>query len=173
MPNWCMNKISASGAEADIAALKALVTSEDSVFDFQKIVPMPALLRHTCSGSRSFEVDGETVTLNTWYVDDPVNILDDGARPFTEAEQAELDAIGYDSWYEWCLAHWGCKWNAKDAEIIEDCSYQGEPETHITWTFDTPWAPPIPVIEVLKSRFPYLHIVGFYNEPGVMAAGYY
>ena len=167
MPNWCMNKISASGAEKDIAALKALVTGEDTVFDFQRIVPMPALLQHTCSGSRSFEVDGETVTLNAWYVDDPVNIMNDGARPFTEAEQAELAAIGYDSWYEWCLEHWGCKWNAKDARLTED-------ETgYCVWEFDTPWAPPIPVIEALKSRFPDLHIVAFYNEPGVMAAGYY
>jgi hypothetical protein len=47
-------------------------------------------------------------------------------------------------WTNWCTANWGTKWNACDAEL----------KAHGLITFNTAWAPPIPVIRELSKRFP-------------------
>ena len=103
MPNWCQNRISASGSEAEIAALVQFVRNGEQLFDFKKIVPMPDLLKHTRSGSCEFEVEGEKITLAVWYSPHLDGLSSDGDRPFTEDEQAQLDEIGADNWYEWCI----------------------------------------------------------------------
>jgi hypothetical protein len=166
MPNWCANRITASGEAADIAALKALVGSEETAFDFNAIVPMPEILKHKGWGWRQFEIEGETVGLQSWYVPDPSEPLT-GARPFTAEEQAQLDEIGAKDWYEWCNRNWGCKWNAAGADMTED------EDDYAAWVLDTPWGPPLAVVEALRQRFPDLRFVGFYDEPGMMVAGYY
>ena len=39
--------------------------------------------------------------------------------------------------------------------------------------FDTPWAPPLPLIEELSVRHPEYQISGAYSEPGADFAGKY
>ena len=41
MPNWCWNRVAVSGSEEDMKKLKEHVSSEESEFDFDKIIPMP------------------------------------------------------------------------------------------------------------------------------------
>lgn len=41
MPNWCVNQVDISGDEAEVAKLVEFVKSEESNFDFSKIVPPP------------------------------------------------------------------------------------------------------------------------------------
>lgn len=64
-------------------------------------------------------------------------------RNFEDLGNAYLRNIikyGCDTWYDWCCAHWGTKWNAYDSEwdkrqnVIE---------------FDTAWSCPLPVLEKL------------------------
>lgn len=50
MPNWTSNSIRIEGAEADIRAFLDVVKSQDQLFDFNRIIPMPELLMHTGSG---------------------------------------------------------------------------------------------------------------------------
>ena len=47
-----------------------------------------------------------------------------------------------DDWYGWRVENWGTKWNGYDGRISEDGS---------TFTFDTAWAPPLPIIKKLAE----------------------
>jgi hypothetical protein len=66
--------------------------------------------------------------------------------------------------YEWCLKTWGTKWNASMLRIIER-------EKSILYEFDSPWAPPIPVIIEMAKIYPKLRFILKYNEPGVGMRG--
>lgn len=49
-----------------------------------------------------------------------------------------------ETWYEWSLENWGCKWNcdAVDWEKENDC---------ISFQFDSPWGPPIQLYEYITN----------------------
>ena len=47
MPNWCLNEVEMYGSEEDIDAIKELITSKESKFDLNKIIPMPEELKDT------------------------------------------------------------------------------------------------------------------------------
>jgi Ferredoxin-like domain in Api92-like protein len=145
MPNWTTNTIYANGSEKDIAAFIEAVKWQDQIFDFDRFIPMPELLKHTSAGSR--EIEGKAV--KAWYVVDPVNpFADGGVRCFTPEEEAELALIGYSNWYDWSCAHWGTKWNACHAEMID------RGDGFIAIRFDTAWAAPLPIFEAMLERFP-------------------
>ena len=109
MPNWCMNEITFDSSK--IEEVRALVRSDEALFDFNKIIPMP---------------------------------------------QEEED-----NWYEWCWNNWGTKWNASDPWELHWGGY----------SFDTAWAPSIPVTKVLSSLVPDTEFTHIYYESGVGFAG--
>lgn len=90
MPNFVRNILRIDGE--NIQAVFDFVYCNDSVFDFNKIIP------------------------------EPENCAD---------------------WYHWRVKHWETKWNAVDAEFIDD-----------GFIFDTAWAAPLPVIKKLSELFP-------------------
>jgi hypothetical protein len=152
MPNWTQNTIRITGRPEEINAFLQAVTSGSQVFDFNRIIPMPPILRHTVSGSRSF--DG--VTHRAWYVENPdAGWKEHIERPFTEAERKTLADLDYFSWYEWSLAKWGTKWNACDSEITEPSTID---EGYVEIRFDTPWSMPEPIANKVFEMFPDLAI---------------
>jgi hypothetical protein len=56
-----------------------------------------------------------------------------------------------DNWYNWNNRNWGCKWDAR-------VHFANPEEKMLTYEFDTPWAPPIQVIETLAETYPELEI---------------
>ena len=64
------------------------------------------------------------------------------------------EKYGYDNWYDWRLANWGCKWNASDSE------YDGEDNVR----FDTPWSIPYPVIAKIAEDNPNIKLDGYSEE---------
>ena len=90
MANYVRNILRIDGE--NIEAVFDFVRSNDSVFDFNKIIP------------------------------EPENCAD---------------------WYRWRVENWGTKWNAIDAENIDD-----------GFNFDTAWAAPLSVIKNLSALFP-------------------
>lgn len=42
-----------------------------------------------------------------------------------------------ENWYDWCVTHWGTKWDINAAFVGDDTE-----EDSITFSFDTAWAPP-------------------------------
>lgn len=91
------------------------------------------------------------------------------------AEQAKLVAkqnansekYGYPTWYEWCIANWGVKWDFGDKTWTN--SYKpGDKE--ITLTFETAWGAPTEFYAKLVDELNY-DVKAYYYEPGMAFCG--
>lgn len=152
MPNWTQNTLRISGTPADIRAFLETVKWEDELFDFNRLIPMPTLLRHTSCGSKDF--NGETH--DAWYVENPDAAWNERIeRAFTDDELKALNDIGFRDWYSWSMKHWGTKWNAARAEITEPFTLD---EGYVEIRFDTAWCMPEPLQQKVFEDFPTLEI---------------
>jgi len=167
MPSWCENRITINTeTEEEMAEILAALAGPNGPFDFEAIRPAPIVLEHGVEGSRSFEVDGQTIIVERWLERrDPDGALLE-ARPFTPAEFEAFESQPHRSLFEWRCAEWGCKWPAQDAFLDDDM------ET-ATIQFDTPWGPPTGIVETLRTRFPDVEITAFFDVPDMEEAGYY
>lgn len=164
MPNWCENRLQISAPIEMMTEIRKKIATEDGKLTFTKLIPMPAILERTTSGSKDF--DGTIHKSWTW--DD----LPDGKRkdrPFTDEEQAEVEATGFTSWYDWSIENWGTKWDVNPNEVDQ----LGDQEDYLELHFNTAWSPPVPWVKALREAFPDAEITAFYDEPGMQAAGYY
>jgi hypothetical protein len=67
--------------------------------------------QHTCIRATPEEnYDEECLDLGA-LVPMPAEIVATLGDDSAAAKQAALDATGFEDWYDWCVAHWGCKWN--------------------------------------------------------------
>lgn len=187
MPNYVKNVVRIYG---DVEKIKNTVGGV-SVFDFDKIIPMPDSL-HIISGSVSdsaemfvknpkpvfkdkngafmgYPVNGE-VTSETPYgipSKDISYLFDGNAKPICFADFVELGKViifnrlkyGFPTWYEWRVKNWGTKWNASDAEILN------EGTDFVEFTFDTAWSMPSPIMEALSKDF--THIEWLYADEDI------
>lgn len=71
-----------------------------------------------------------------------------------------------DRWYEWRVAHWGCKWSASEVRIRD-----GDEAGSLVVTFDTPWHPPFGLLAYLTQTYPGLRVVLDFNEEFDETAG--
>lgn len=67
------------------------------------------------------------------------------------------------NWYDWRVENWGTKWNGYDGRISDDGS---------TFTFDTAWSPPLPIIKKL-AELAGETLVLQYIEYGMFFCGQY
>jgi hypothetical protein len=87
-----------------------------------------------------------------------------------EAEQKELERktaenrekYGYGNWYDFCVGRWGTKWDV-------DCQVTSEDDNSVMASFDSAWAPPIGVYEMLVDEG--FEVVAYYYEPGMAFVG--
>jgi hypothetical protein len=93
MPNHVTNKVYIENG--DIMQILAIVASEGSEFDFNKIIPMPESLSGTTSCSSS---------------------TDDDKKRHAE----NILMYGHADWYSWSIENWGTKWNAYSVWVDED-----------------------------------------------------
>ena len=71
-----------------------------------------------------------------------------------------------DRWYDWRNQNWGTKWDCYEVQIDEELPYGFEV------TFDTAWAPPEPVCEAIREKYPDISVQWHYDEPGMELTGY-
>jgi hypothetical protein len=164
MPNWCENRITISASKELMPEIRVKLFTDEGKLTFDLLIPMPAILKRTTSGSMS--CDGTIHKSWTW--DD----LPDGKkkeRPFTDAEKAEVEATGFTSWYDWSIENWGTKWDVNPDGVDQ----LGAQDDYLDLHFNTAWSPPMPWVKALREAFPDATITAFYDEPGVQAAGYY
>lgn len=62
-----------------------------------------------------------------------------------------------DRWYDWRVAHWGCKWSADKVRMRDEAG-------SLIVTFDTPWQPPYGLLAYLTQVYPGLHVVLEFTE---------
>ena len=68
MPNWCTNRVEVFDTEENIKKFKEYVSSEDSLFSFHKIKPLPEELADTTSPSGEPNVDLiNKYGVDNWY----------------------------------------------------------------------------------------------------------
>lgn len=155
MPNWCWNHVEIDNPKGGARAVAELLCPNGE-FDFGSVVPMPEILRHTVSGSKSF--NGEK--LRSWFVENPdAEWKERRERPFNDSELAQLAKIGADNWYDWSIQHWGTKWNAGECDLTVT-------DNSIRIDFTTAWAPPSPVLQAIAERFECYVVNGWYEEGG-------
>lgn len=132
MPSWCENRVTITAeSEEEMAAFLAAVAGPDGPFDFRAICPVPIVLEHGVEGTRSFEVDGRTVTVDRWLErrDTEGRLVE--ARPFTPEELEAHACQPHATLSDWLAEMWGCKWSAQEVDMDDD-------EETATIQFDTP-----------------------------------
>lgn len=175
MPNWITNKLKFSGKSDDIESLLNRVRSvsddgSENLFDFEKIIPMPATL-HITAGSATdygiavllFREQGDASKLlpvlsYPWVKAEGIvtpealadYLVEKGTANLIDGKKAlENEKLyGATDWYEWSCKHWGTKWNSSYASS----------DSPKEMTFDTAWSSPFPVIEKLSKMFPKVKI---------------
>jgi hypothetical protein len=157
MPNWTTNVLSVTGHKSTIRKFMAAVKSKERSFDFDRVLPIPKVLKNISTGGRTIE----GVQCDAWY-----EMGEDGAPvAITGALKAKIKAKanGFHSWYEWCCAMWGTKWNARHPEKPELQKHVNGRTHTAVYRFDTAWCPPIPVLMAASKKFPGLHL-SLYEE---------
>lgn len=140
MPNWCNNNITIRHDDkAKIDAIMATEGTEKGVLD--TIIPCPSELNDP--------------DLTTWSRDREAEL---------EAKKQAMKAkYGFESWYDWNIAHWGTKWDLCDPMLtrVDDNTVQ--------IACDTAWSPPIAAYETM-TQLGYT-VEAFYYEGGMNFAG--
>jgi hypothetical protein len=73
-------------------------------------------------------------------------------------DQKLEDGLFIQPWYNWNIANWGTKWNARDISLER----MGEGEA--VYNFSTAWSPPMPIIDRLRKLFPTTTFFFRYQE---------
>jgi hypothetical protein len=144
MPNWCENTILIQGDPAVMEDLMNTLEEGGNPFSFNKVIKMPDALEGTSAPERNEEVKKRNVEL-----------------------------YGSADWYDWASTNWGTKWNSSDTHITDDNTDLRLPGYRtVRIQFNTAWAPPFPVYDMLAVRFPNTNIYICYDEPGCDFSGY-
>jgi hypothetical protein len=85
-------------------------------------------------------------------------------------EAATKEKYGYDSWYDWNLAHWGTKWDAGAGDLGPIVMTEGK-AAEVSVSFDTAWSPPIEFYDNMEELG--WSIIAYYYEPGMAFCGKY
>lgn len=163
MPNYVTNKLHLSGEQDRIDELLESIKGEETLFDFNKVIPMPEALNiedgsRTDQGMEAYKNFIAVCKLNGTAERDLLNIPKEKEEAFLRSranvspEAWELGKTAFQneqlygarSWYRWCIDNWGSKWNAMDTNVIDN----------VTIIFYTAWSNVYPVIEKLAERFP-------------------
>ena len=174
MPNHCNNTLYIQTSVPFSEFLKYKAPWDDDnrpdgyYLSFDKVVPMPKILRHTVSWSwskRKFTIFGKEFSILR-FDNIKNNILTSIA----------LAVYGYSDWYNWCIANWWTKWDAYDVETtIEEDLWIGWDINSCTILFQTAWSPPIAYYEelfaFLLERDPSVQMDATYVEPGFAFCG--
>ena len=148
MPNWCSNRV--SFYSDDTSALEKLKNIFESDEPFNSLVPAPDW-KNTPNDKGELPVlremkDTEGRVIHTTY-DFP-------------------DGKNDDRWYDWNICNWGTKWEIDkgSCDHLDENSFECE--------FETAWSPPEGIYYALRQLFPDVDVSWFYDEPGMMVAGY-
>ena len=138
MPNWCINTMTITHPDPAMAT-KALDAWNSGKF-LQTLVPCPQELLDTVSGFMGNEEEQKNLE---------------------QKQQSNFEKYGYATWWEYCVAEWGTKWdvghnNSQDPPVLIDNGF--------SVPFDSAWSPPCDAYAKLKEMG-YV-IKAYYYEPG-------
>lgn len=161
MPNHVRHIMKVTGKADEF--FEAVKSSDEYLFDFDNIVPMPEYVRlpKGVDGiTGSIESAAELVMMhNNWPVfdfrgrrqnidsiihyDQQVKWVDKDFLLFQRCCNAIMDC-GYSNWHPWSVVHWGTKWGAYNINKEDD-----------TIRFETAWNTPMKIWEKIATMFPH------------------
>jgi Api92-like protein with ferredoxin domain len=180
MPNWIKNELTVHGNQEHLDAMRALVASDETVFDLDCIVPMPRDL-DIDSGSTSKNAmalfdNSEALFMLTfpWVaaagvstIDDLRSLLRERYRPSTKHYDgspkevfATLDDLAdriKRNIQEYDAPTWYEWRNENWGTKWNTTNGSVKAASGVVFSFETAWAPPTPVISALAARFPLLN----------------
>jgi hypothetical protein len=143
MPNWCNNTLELQHKDpAMIERAKAAMKRGEFLHEF---VPVPLCLTETVAGSFS----------------DPVKQAE-----LEKSQQDNLNAYNYKTWYDFCVAEWGTKWDVGGDDYSTPTITE---DGKMIAGFDSAWAPPTKAMERLVEMGFTVKL--YYYEPGMAFAG--
>jgi hypothetical protein len=171
MPNHTANNFTVTGPKADVLRFVAQIKGTDSEIDFNKVLPIPEVLRGTSSPTRIVtqeQIDDEWVEWNKRKEEGKLGEFEKD-HPFglgiTQAQSSELVAkYGYDNWYDWCIFHWGTKWNAYD--VTEWSINEDGDNSSATIYYETAWSPVTALWMWVSNDYPTLDFYHEYADEG-------
>ena len=151
MPNYVKNIVTFTGDEESIRLMKEFVKSDESTFDFDKIIPQPEELNLVDGSEMDVAVEAAQRRRQNKAI---ILKAHDKAKRSPE-EWADLGEkylenerkYGHRTWYGWRVENWGTKWPAMVIEWNENVV-----------TFQTAWDFPEGVLNALSKKFPKIHI---------------
>ena len=139
MPNWCNNTMTLS--HSDPAMVQKAADAWNSGKFLQTLVPCPSELIETVKG---------------WTSDE------DAQKESEKRIAANIEKYGYPTWWEYCVAEWGTKWDVGcHPSYGEDAIVTGN---SFSVNFDSAWSPPCAAYEKLKAMG--YEICAYYHEMG-------
>lgn len=183
MPNWCRNTVRMEGIE------KILRKDENGnlTFSFNDFIPMPASLKVDSGSSNDYDIMTyltEKLTVHYNDISDEnkailkslvMNSFDsdwietvwqrclehkdenmDKSYEMGKILVENVKNYGCPTWYEWAITNWGTKWDVCSEIELDDNSI----------SFDTAWAPPVPVLAELSKRNPNKEVTCDWHEEG-------
>ena len=170
MPNHITNQLAIIGQNPEkvLDAVEGKDEEGETLFDFNKIAPMPKSLHCDCGSGGDGAYDllyGDwRKEVNLWKSWDKQKSISNN-YPITRkhairyAKEKYADrydwklgklyksneqTYGHRTWYSWAIENWGTKWNAYSIDLL--------PPNVIR--FDTAWSTPEPIIKALSKMFP-------------------
>ena len=172
MPNHCFNQVTIQSTQEDLDTIMEKLRGEETMFDFNNLVPMPELIRdlqYVHANQKVYYYSTEKWRAGLNGEKDPYLSFPDvewlkknGVDDFT-IRRLENDH-GTASWYDWSVENWGTKWNAYDVEYFTGPIANATRLTdgrQLTYRLTTAWAEPRPII---KAFMEFLSRPGFSQD---------
>ena len=143
MPNWCNNFLELEHEDPSMIDRAKKAYAEGKLLE--EFVPVPKSL-HIVAGSVGAKGSPEQMALEA-------------------QEEANREAHGYATWYDFCVNEWGTKWDVGGDDSF--CDVNGP--NAVTLVFDSAWAPPINAMEKFIDLG--FKVTLYYYESGMCFAG--
>lgn len=148
MPNWVYNTLAIEG-------------KPDVIANLIQVLAQPYTTKYTDFNGELHEEINESVFSFWNIISPPEDKLDEYFGTHGAKDGVKIGDTKY-NWYNWNNRVWGCKWDASNVEE-ETININDETFLH-TYSFSTPWAPPIPVIDILAEQYPNVVITLEFEE---------
>lgn len=158
MPNHVQNIVRLQGDEKRIREVLEAVKNDQygiGSVDFEKIIPMPPSLHIECGSKTDRGLNAYRDFLKSElesekeYLDQNPNITPEEWE-FGKQAYKNIREYGAPTWYEWCIAHWGTKWNAYS---MNENTAEGQRNE---LRFQTAYDAPHPILEKLAQTYPQI-----------------
>ena len=155
MPNWVMNNVTFEGSKSVLKKMRNFMKSEETEFDFNKLIKMPEALNLIAGSEETIAVScakarraGEKTSKEyekEWAKNKTFEEWADLGDKYLD----NIDRYGASNWYDWRISNWDTKWNARDASWSDDNS---------SVSFETAWSMPEAIFKELSRRYPSISI---------------